>query len=269
MSKENRGEIIESIRKRKKEVVITFESGDKLSLSPFTFTEFRLYEGKQLSEQEYLNLISSKKEEGYMEYALRLLSRENYSSYVLYGKILDRGANVELAQKIIDKLTKEGLLDDKMYAKTYAEDVAELRLYGRNKVLFNLHQKGISNEIIDNLSFPREKELEKALNYVKVLDRRLLKAPKKKKVGKTLLALRERGFDLDVAKEATNQALSFPSEEENKSNLESDYLIAKTRYERKYSGYKLSRAIFSYLLRKGYEYDDISNLVKGENDENN
>ena len=267
MSKENRGEIIADIKKRKKEVVITFESGEKLSLSPFTFTDFRLFVGKQLSEEEYLSLVSSKKEEGYMEYALHLLSRENYATYVLYGKILDRGANVELADQIIARLTKEGLLNDELYAKTYAEDVAELRLYGKNKVLFNLHQKGISNQIIDNLSFPREKEVEKAINYVKVLDRKFLKAPKNKKVGKALLALRERGFDLDVAKEAIANSLSFPSEEENKSNLEDDYNIAKSKYERKYEGYKLSRAIFSYLLRKGYDYDDIASLVKGDNDE--
>lgn len=265
--KENHGEIIKTIKKKKKDILITFESGQKLSLSPAAFTDFRLFEGKTLSEEEFLKLLSSKNEEEYLEYALNLLSRENYPSNVIYERLLSKGADSLLTNQIIKKLTDDGLLNDELYAKTYAEDVAELRLYGKNKILFNLHTKGISNEIINNLNFPREKELAKAIAYAKILDKRLLKTPKSKKISKALITLRERGFDLDVAKEAVSETLSFLNEQENKLNLDNDFKEAKTRYERKYEGYKLSQMIISSLLRKGYDYDDIIEKVRGINDE--
>lgn len=264
---ENRGEIIKSIKKKKKEILIIFESGQKLALSPSTFTDFRLFEGKMLSKEEFLKLLSSINKEEYLEYALSLLSRENYPSNVIYEKLLNKGVDSLVANQIIDKLTKDGLLNDELYAKTYAKDVAELRLYGKNKILFNLHAKGLSNKIISSLSFPRDKELLKAISYAKILDKRLAKTPKNKKISKALLCLRERGFDLDVAKEAVDKALSFLNEEENNLSLESDFNEAKAKYERKYKGYKLSQMIISSLLRKGYDYEDIIGKVRGCSDE--
>ena len=95
----------------------------------------------------------------------------------------------------------------------------------------------------------------------------MAKTPKNKKISKALLCLRERGFDLDVAKEAVDKALSFLNEEENNLSLESDFNEAKAKYERKYKGYKLSQMIISSLLRKGYDYEDIIGKVRGCSDE--
>ena len=58
-------------------------------------------------------------------------------------------------------------------------------------------------------------------------------------------------------------------EEVEKIALEKDYLKASHRYEKKLEGKDLRNKIIDTLLKKGYNYEDIKNIleVKENNDE--
>lgn len=251
-------ETVKKIAIKKNKVTIHFEKR-KVILSENAFTEFRLYEGKSVPPTEMRQILDAESLDDLLNYAMRLLSHENYSEHDLREKLWAHGADLEQSRKIIFRFKKQGLLDDVLYAKSYAEDVADLRLLGKRRVLYDLHKHGIPSEITEEIEFPYDKEVAKARSYASILDRRYSRIPTMRKDVKAIQALLNRGFDERVAKEACGSLTPNDPKEERK-RLETAYKAAKARYKKKYDGYELRRRIFAYLLSKGYRYEDIEAL---------
>lgn len=266
MSGNQIGELtIKEIKKKPSSVVVVFSSGEKWKLSPSTFTESPLYEGKTLTEKEAADLLSLQQEEEYYDKALSLLEKQNYTVFVLSQKLLDKGATPAQASSICKRLEKEGLLDDKRYAKTYAEDVARIRCLGKRRVLFELKKKGIREEILSSLDFPEEIELEKAREAANIFDRKYARATNLSKKAKVVKNLLERGFSQEVAEQAANEEVTLNDVEDEKARLRAAYELAQIRYGRKYEGYEKKKRVVAYLLKQGYRYEDILAL-SGEED---
>lgn len=244
---------------------ISFSNGDKLELGVDTFTEFRLYVDKRLDWDEYERLLSYGKMEEAYRLALKRLGRDSYSKREIKDYLLGKGEDPEIVEKVLDRLVGADLLNDERYAATFAEDVADLRLYGKNQVLFLLRQKGISPKIIERLSFPREKELDKATRYAKAADARYRRTPKGKRVYKIASALIRRGFEEGVAFEAASASATSDDPKEMKADLTKAMELAIAKYSRKYDGYDLRQHVYAYLTRRGYEYDDIRDAYEEMN----
>ena len=128
MSAKSIGKTIKTVSTKKKGIQVEFEDGEKLLLSEDVFTEFHLYDGKELSESESRKLKELAGQDVYYAYALKLLSKDMYSCHQVKEKVLAKGAEPELASKIVSRLRKAGLLDDERFARTFASDVGDLRL---------------------------------------------------------------------------------------------------------------------------------------------
>ena len=255
--------ITKIVVKKKGQVVVHFASAKKIELSENAFTDFHLYEGKDVIALELRQLQDASSLDDLRNYALKLLAHEAYSEHDLRKKLWDHGADLESSRKILFKLKKDGLVDDALYAKSFADEIADMRLYGKRRVIYELHKHGVPNDIMESLSFPYDKELDKAKRYVEILDKRYSRVPDGRKKQKGTEALLIRGFDEAVAKEAC--AFFNPSDPKAEAaRLLTAYKSAKTRYARKYSGYDLDRRIFAYLIGKGYRYDDIKKLQEKE-----
>lgn len=261
------GDVVRAIKAKKDGAIVFFESGNKIPLSLSAYTDFRLYEGKEVTPAELKDLREYSKSDIYYQSALRLLSRDNYSSHDLKQKLLSKGADPKTAGKIVVRLSEQGLLDDALYAKTYAQDVAAFRLYGKNRIIFKLRSSGIPDHILQSLEFPEEEELSKALSFAKTLDIKYKAQPDSKKFAKATLALRERGFAPEIAEQAVALSLSHNDHEEEVKALNKDYLATAAKLGRKYEGYALSRRIFAVLSRKGYAYEDIINVMEVNKDD--
>ncbi len=261
MSGKQIGNVIKEIKKKSSIVIVVLSSGEKLKLSHSSYTEFRLYEGKELSEEELAKLCSYEKEGEFYDYALRLLGKDNYTVSMISKKLLGKGADEKQIASILTRLEKEDLLNDERYAKVFVEDVAALRCIGKNKVLAELRVKGIGNDILSKLEFPEEKECEKASTAASFLDKKYAKAANGAKKDKAIRALIGRGFTYEVAAKAVETMLTPNDEEEEKSRLLRDFELAYARYSRKYEKKKTLEAVLKSLLRKGYDYEDVSSLI--------
>ena len=267
MSGKQTGNIIKEIKKKSSIVIVVLSNGDKLKLSHSSYTEFRLYEGKKLSEEELVNLLSYEKEGEFYDYALRLLGKDNYTVSLLSKKLLGKGADEKQVSSIVERLKKEDLLNDERYAKVFVDDVAELRSIGKNKALAELRIKGIDDSILSKLEFPEEKEYERACTSACMLDKKYSKAANGAKKDKAIRALIAKGFAYDIASKAVEEKLTMNDKDEEKDRLARDFELSYVRYSRKYEGKKVYEAVIKSLLRKGYDYDDISSLIvkkKGE-----
>ncbi len=229
------GKTLTKISWKAKKATLTI-GDEKIVLSENAFTEFHLYEGKEVSNQELKKIKDYAALDDLYGYSLRLLSARNYTSHEIREKLYSKNKDIETVRKIIFRLKKNGLLDDASYAKAYLEDAYDV-----------------------NLPFSENKELEGAKKYTRLLEKRYVKVPNAAKRGKIVSALLSRGYSQEIAMEATSE-LSYNDEVTEVSQLEKEYNKAKARYSRKYEGYELRQKVIAYLLQKGFRYDDIKEI---------
>ena len=248
---------LESIKAKNDVFILVFANGEKLEIGVDTFTEFRLYAGKDLSLDEFHRLLSFARQDEAYRLALKRLSHDLYTRREMSEYLLGKGQDHEVVERVVNRLVESDLINDARYAKTFAEDVADLRLLGKNQVIFLLRGKGISSSILEKIEFPREKELDKAIRFAKVADKKYQRTPKAKRVQKLAYALLRRGFDDSVAFEAAENCATPDDPALVQNELERALRVAIAKYQRKYQGYELRQRVFANLARKGYDYDDI------------
>ena len=253
---------VEAVKAKKDGVRVYLSSGEKLIMSPDSFTEFHLYEGKELSPEEEKKIRSYIDQDEAYQRAMRYLGRELYASMELRRKLLDKGYDSKAVNQVIHRLEEARLLDDEHYARVFAEDVAELRGIGHNRVMYELRSKGVSDAILSSLSFSLEKEKERAMLIGESLNRRHAKTPQAKRRLKIYRALLDKGFDETVAHEVASTSATPDDPDVEMAELERHFNLALIKYERKYQGYDLRNHIYAYLIRKGFPYDDVKQYLE-------
>lgn len=257
--------IVASVKAKKDGVRVSFSNGEKMVLSVDSFTEFHLYENKELSAEEVQRILDySNMDQAYAQ-ALRYLGHDLYSCAELRRKLLAKGYGPETVGDVIKRLLDAKLLDDRHYAEVFAFDVADLRLIGRTRIVYELRVNGIPDSIISSLEFPREAELDKATRLGESYNRRYVRTPHAKRVLKINQALLAKGFDESVAHEAATSVATPDDPDVERGELEKYFNLAKAKYERKYKDYDLRNRVFAYLVRKGFPYEDIKSYLEEQN----
>lgn len=218
-------------------------------------TDFYLYPGKELSEEEIKALEKAAKGASISSYAYSLLGKKSYSEAEMKDKLTAKFANEEAISKVLKDLLVHKLVDDESYAKDYKEE-KENACFGKKRIKNELsYKKRIPSKIVDALSFDSEKE--NAEKFLRSISRSLSSYPhlaKKKKAHDILL---RRGFE----EEATAYALkSLEKDDKEKilQRMEIEASSAYRRYQRKYDGEELRARVYSFLYKKGYEAEEIT-----------
>ncbi|PMP88814.1 MAG: hypothetical protein C0173_06525 [Desulfurella sp.] len=118
-----------------------------------------------------------------LDYAFKLISKKRYTSKELQEKLEQKGIDPE---PIINRLKELNYLNDLEYAIDY-KNKKQNEGYGKYKILFHLKNKGISEDILNNLEFSNSKLEEIFLSKIQKI-----KDNKKQKIYAFLI---NRGFD--------------------------------------------------------------------------
>lgn len=252
--------LIKKIKILKNKVSITFDKGEKLSIDKDVYTNFYLYEGKQMDKKEYDALVSLNNSNQLLQYALKIRSKSLYSEYQMREKLYKKEASKKDVDKVIKYLKQYELIDDEAYASDLVEYYNSLN-YGKNKIIHKLSDKGIFDQTINKMKFPVSLERKKANNLLPKLEKKYEKYNEKQKKAHIYNAYIELGFDSDISNEMVNK-IKEPNHKEELNKLKTDYNRVKTRLERKYQGKDLKQKIIQNLMQKGYKLNDIINVVK-------
>ena len=252
--------LIKKIKILKNSVSITFDKGGKLSIDKDVYTNFYLYEGKQMDKKEYNALVSLNNSNQLLQYALKIRSKSLYSEYQMREKLYKKEASKKDVDKVIKYLKQYELIDDEAYASDLVEYYNSLN-YGKNKIVHKLSDKGIFDQTINKMKFPVSIERKKANNLLPKLEKKYEKYNEKQKKAHIYNAYIELGFDSDISNEMVNK-IKEPNHKEELNKLKTDYNKIKTRLERKYQGKDLKQKIIQNLMQKGYKLNDIINVVK-------
>lgn len=181
----------------------------------------------------------------------KMRSRKEIKTYL--GKLYD----TELVNQTIDKLVKNGLINDSKYVIAYYQDKINLSNDGPNKIKDNLLKLGINEDIINKNITVDNTVIFNKLNHL--IDKKI-----KISKGYSGNILKQRiisyfinlGYDIDMINEIINT--------KNLSNIEDgikEYNKLLNKYKYKYDDYKLESIIRNKLYLKGFDLDEIKRNI--------
>lgn len=112
--------------------------------------------------------------EASLEKGIFIISLKDRTKKELQTKLNEKYFNAKMIQKAVQKLEELGYINDLDYTISYINN----RKYGKNRISYNLFQKGINRETIDKAYNIIEEEMEKNIEDRK-LEKAILKHRKK------------------------------------------------------------------------------------------
>jgi len=107
--------------------------------------------GQELSEEKIAELKADDAIEATYQKVLRYLSYRDRSEAEIRRYLHKREVTDTVIEDIVGRLLKSGLIDDHRFAHRWVENRSDLRPRSRRALSYELRQKGISNQIIDEV----------------------------------------------------------------------------------------------------------------------
>lgn len=105
--------------------------------------------GKELSQGDIHNLLMESEFTKARDSALNVLAAKSITAKLLCDKLSQKGYDKAVISEVINELTDLGYIDDEAYANMYLEYCLE-KLWGKNKIRFEMKKRGLSDELIEN-----------------------------------------------------------------------------------------------------------------------
>lgn len=188
--------------------VVKFDK-NTLNASYNLYNELSLSKGKVLNEDEYNKLRDFNDYNLNFSKALNFISYRIRSKKEVYDKLRKENVSRDHINKIILKLEEDGYIDDYRFAKAFFESKTEINKWSSRKIEYELLNKGIEKNIIDEISF-NFKELE--FDNAKYLVKKKLPQWEDKFEGfklknKIYTFLSSRGFDYSIIEKVIGELL--------------------------------------------------------------
>lgn len=232
---------------------------------------FSLYKSQEVT-QEFLEKVKLSENDNklysaainYLSYGLRSVKDMRDYLHKQKEKKEDYIPSDDVIERTIERLLKQGYLNDLVYAQSYVRTASLLNAKGPKVIEKELKIKGISeNTITDALmEYPTEDQSENVQALAEKFLRTKKSLPPKMLKNKLYSHLITKGFD----KETVNQQISemtFEEAEVNQSDLlekEAEKYLKK--HQRRHSGSDLKQKITQSLYGRGYDYELIKNWME-------
>ena len=174
--------IIEKIQKNK----LYLSNEEIIDISPSIKQRYGLKVGDDIE-----SLYDDISYEASLEKAIFLLSLKDRTKKEIQMKLNEKYRNAKMVEKAVLKLIELGYIDDLNYAISYINS----RKYGKQRIIYNLLQKGLNKEKIEEAYSTIQDETEKDIEEEK-LKKVILKNIKKDEK-KLVQYLVRQGFELD------------------------------------------------------------------------
>ena len=258
---------IYEIKDTMNEVVFLFDESEIiLELSDKIIRSYDLEIGKEISKETFDILKDHEQVTRAYNKALKFLTIKDYTYNQMKKKLMDSG-NYDDAQldTTLELLQNKNLINDEEYTMNYLKRCTRLGV-GLNKAIYNLRNYGVSDEIIDQC-LEKNSFDDEYLAATKIIDTYY-----NRNIGFSYKAMLKKIRDKLYIKGFTNEAIEkalsdydfeFDYEKEHNA-LEKEFIKQKKKYSKKYDANQLKEKIINNLLRKGYNYEDIKEIMNKE-----
>jgi regulatory protein len=188
---------IEEQKKNKSRLSVFIDGEFSFGADRFTILSYHLSQGDEIT-QEKLSLIKNTAVfEDAKNYAANLVSSRSYTVKAMREKLKNHVGDQEIIGKTIDFLKEYKLLDDTDYARRYAHDLIHLKKFGIRQVKWKLHEKGISDSIIEHVIEELEVDDTISENLESIISKKLSGNYDIKNIMKVKRYLASRGYSFD------------------------------------------------------------------------
>ncbi len=156
--------------------------------------------GKVLSEEDILKYREQDTREVAYQKTLHFISYRPRAAAEVQKKLVDQGFSEPVVVETLDRLQRNGLLDDAQFAQAWVENRMTFRPRSRRVMAFELRQKGIVDETIDQALGERIDEETLAYAAGQRQARRLAGLDMRQFRTKLGAFLARRGFPYDVVR---------------------------------------------------------------------
>ncbi len=246
--------ILKYKRKKNGQYELQLESSEVLCLYEEVILNFDLLLKKRVDDEEKAKILLLNQEYDVYYMALKSLKSRFKSTKDLRDSLVKKEYPLEYIDKAIDKLTKQGYLDDRVFAKAYINQQMITTSKGPEKIAQELLSKGVLLDIIDDelVVFTKDIQLEK----INKVASRLIKSNRsrggvvlKKKI---MMDLQNLGYSSGIVSSVV-ATLDFGDVSDIQKR---EYDKLYRRLSRKYSGKELEYKIKEKLYQKGLYYEN-------------
>lgn len=251
---ENSGKQIRNLKKLKSKVTF-FLGNKKIEVNPEVLAMFYLYDGKELSKKELNDILAFNESLSLWNYALSLRKKNIYTEWKMREKLYLKTDNKSFVDMIIKRMKANDLINDQMFALDFQEYYNE-QLFGKNKIIAKLKEKGVFEKELRSLKFPVSKENNKANAYLKKIENKYNKFNNESKKEHLYRALITNGFEHDIVMSVLEK-ITYANDKEELAKLKKDFDKVLIKHQRKYIGKELKEKVVTSLRGKGYKIKDI------------
>lgn len=232
---------------------VTLEDSTKLTIHEDLILKHNLLITKEITDSEKEIILEENKTYEIYEVSLSYINKKLRSSKELRKYLVKKEYPNELIDNVIDLLSKEGYLNDQVYANSFVHDRIILSMDGPNKIRKELENNNIEDKYIEEslVSYTEDIELER---IEKIVDKQIkLNNNKganllKKKIQMYLINL---GYNYELINRVLN---SKKIVDDNLYKKEYDKLYKQL--SKKYSGRELEYKLRQKLYQKGFNTND-------------
>lgn len=241
---------IVSYKKKKNNMYeIALSNNEKISLYDDVILKYELLLKREIDDKLLKEIISFNSYlEGYYV-ALKFLNSKLRTEREIRKKLINFEKNA--IEYTIDRLKKEGYINNELYIKSYINDEVNLKMIGPNKIIFNLKKLGFKDDEINNYlnTFDANIWLNKINKYIskKINSNHNLSGLMLKQ--KVINDLQTKGF----YKEQINIVINDFMFEDNKNIRDKEFNKIKNKLSKKYSGEELEYRLKIALMKKGFK----------------
>lgn len=245
---------IKSVKKKRIGYQVFFDDIEVLIEEP-VLLEYRLKKMLIIDQKTYEKiLIDNHYYYIYRKAILRVAKNNSVRDFKQYLRTLTKDESI--VEKITIEFKNKKYLDDFVYAESFV--LYNQERYGKNKIRSLLVEKGVAKAIIDEKielinSNPLESMLKKDAKSIRKDTYEMAKLS-------LLRRYLQKGFNESDISQLIDIHLDKNRFDEKKA-IKKHYAIAHKKYQIKYEGFDLRQKIYGYLSQKGFQYQDILEIL--------
>ena len=251
---------IKSFRKKSSNLYeILFKDNSKINLYDNTIINFNLLANKKIDKKKLEEILNfNNKQDSYYKaikyISIKLRTKKEIEKYLSKNNFASN-----IIEQTIERLTKEGYLNDIVYLNAYINDQINLTLKGPNLIKNDLKKLGFKENEFQNLITQIDKKIwqEKIQKIIAKKIKSNHNLSKKMLEEKTKKYLLNQGYSWSLISLEIDNITNF----DDTKFLENEFNKEYQKLRKKYQGYELKNKIKSNLYRKGFDMSSIDKLL--------
>lgn len=224
--------------------------GDSCILYDDVIIKYDLISKKEIDESLYKELISYNDELSSYYDSIKYITRKLRSEKEIVEYLKRKEIKKDIIDKTIKRLKENNFLNEELYIKAYINDQINLSNNGPKKIIKNLINLGIEEDVINEtiMSIDKSIWLDKIVKYTE----KKIKSNHHSSSDMLRMKILNELINLGYDKEDIVSVINKYKIDDNEI-LKRELVKATHELSKKYSGYELRQKILARLYRKGFK----------------